>query len=350
MFDEAAARLHRWRSAAALPAGPDAADLIGRLRRVPGRRPRHPEGACRRRRVVRGRTGVRRTRPVRAGRGGGRGRRTAGCRRCRNPVRLAGMSSVNDKSSSSPVAPAGVGADVARRLRRKNAKLVLTDIDAAPLAELAAELGEDHVLTAVADVRDLSAMQAVADRAVERFGGIDVVVANAGIATYGSVLQVDPEAFKRLMDINVNGVLPHRARHAALDHRPARLRADRVVVRGLLRRARTRAVSRLEGRHRALRQRAARSRSPTTASTSARRTCRGSTPRWSRTPRRTSAAFGRCWPRCPARWARPPAWTSAARRSSRASRAASGGSTYRAGSARSAGCARCCRRRSGSGR
>ena len=116
------------------------------------------------------------------------------------------MSSVNDKVVFITGGARGVGADVARRLRRKNAKLVLTDIDAAPLAELAAELGEDHVLTAVADVRDLSAMQAVADRAIERFGGIDVVVANAGIATYGSVLQVDPEAFKRLMDINVNGV------------------------------------------------------------------------------------------------------------------------------------------------
>ncbi len=100
----------------------------------------------------------------------------------------------------------GVGADVARRVHRRNASLVLTDIDATALAALAAELGEDRVLTAVADVRDLAAMQAVADRAVERFGGIDVVVANAGIASYGSVLQVDPEAFRRLIDINVNGV------------------------------------------------------------------------------------------------------------------------------------------------
>jgi NAD(P)-dependent dehydrogenase (short-subunit alcohol dehydrogenase family) len=41
---------------------------------------------------------------------------------------------------------------------------------------------------------------------VAHFGGIDAVLANAGIATYGSVLQVDPEAFKRLMDINVLGV------------------------------------------------------------------------------------------------------------------------------------------------
>ncbi len=115
------------------------------------------------------------------------------------------MSSVNGKVVFITGAARGVGADVARRLRRKNAKLVLTDIDAEPLAELAAELGEDQVLTGVADVRDLAAMQAVAERAVERFGGIDVVVANAGIATYGSVLQVDPEAVKRLLDINVLG-------------------------------------------------------------------------------------------------------------------------------------------------
>jgi NAD(P)-dependent dehydrogenase (short-subunit alcohol dehydrogenase family) len=116
------------------------------------------------------------------------------------------VSSLNNKVVFITGGARGVGADLARRLRRKNAILVLTDIDAEPLAALAAELGEDHVLTAVADVRDLAAMQEVADRAVERFGGIDVVVANAGIATYGSVLQVDPEAFKRLMDINVVGV------------------------------------------------------------------------------------------------------------------------------------------------
>ncbi len=100
----------------------------------------------------------------------------------------------------------GIGAEVARRLRNKDAKLVLTDLDKAELDALAAELGEDRVLTAVADVRDLPAMQAVADQAVEHFGGIDVVVANAGIASYGTVLQVDPEAFKRVLDVNLLGV------------------------------------------------------------------------------------------------------------------------------------------------
>ncbi|MGO9154529.1 SDR family oxidoreductase [Mycobacterium sp.] len=100
----------------------------------------------------------------------------------------------------------GIGAEVARRLRNKGAKLVLTDLDAAELAAMAAELGEDRAMTAVADVRDLSAMQAAAEAAVERFGGIDVVVANAGIASYGSVLQVDPEVFKRVLDVNLLGV------------------------------------------------------------------------------------------------------------------------------------------------
>lgn len=117
------------------------------------------------------------------------------------------MSSVNDKVVFITGGARGIGADVAQRLRRKNAKLVLTDLDEKPLAELAERLGGDeHVLTAVADVRDLSAMQAVADQAVERFGGIDVVVANAGIASFGSVMQVDPEAFKRVMDVDVVGV------------------------------------------------------------------------------------------------------------------------------------------------
>jgi NAD(P)-dependent dehydrogenase (short-subunit alcohol dehydrogenase family) len=100
----------------------------------------------------------------------------------------------------------GIGAEVARRLRNKGARLVLTDLDKAELAALAAELGEDRVFTAVADVRDLAAMQAAAAEGVERFGGIDVVVANAGIISYGSLLQVDPEAFKRLLDVNVLGV------------------------------------------------------------------------------------------------------------------------------------------------
>ncbi len=99
----------------------------------------------------------------------------------------------------------GVGAEVARRLHARGATLVLTDVDEAPLKVLASELGQDRVMTFVADVRDLSAMQSAADGAADHFGGIDIVMANAGIVTFGSVLQVDPESFKTLIDVNVVG-------------------------------------------------------------------------------------------------------------------------------------------------
>ena len=117
------------------------------------------------------------------------------------------MTSLHDKVVFITGGAQGIGAELARRLHDKGAKLVLTDLDGAALTALAAQLGGEHrVLTMVADVRDLPAMKAAADEAVERFGGIDVVVANAGIASYGSVLQVDPEAFKRVLDVDVLGV------------------------------------------------------------------------------------------------------------------------------------------------
>jgi NAD(P)-dependent dehydrogenase (short-subunit alcohol dehydrogenase family) len=117
------------------------------------------------------------------------------------------MTSVNSQVVFITGAAHGIGAEVARRLHAKGAKLVLTDLDEAALAARSAELGgDDRVLTVVADVRDLPAMQAAADQAVERFGGIDVVMANAGIGSYGSVLQVDPEAFRRVIDVNLLGV------------------------------------------------------------------------------------------------------------------------------------------------
>ena len=116
------------------------------------------------------------------------------------------MGSVNGKVALITGGATGVGAEVARRLHDKGARVVLTDVDEGLLKEVAARIGEDRVLTVVADVRDLSAMQNAVDKGIERFGGIDIVMANAGIGTYGSVLQVDPEAFRTLIDVNVVGV------------------------------------------------------------------------------------------------------------------------------------------------
>jgi NAD(P)-dependent dehydrogenase (short-subunit alcohol dehydrogenase family) len=123
------------------------------------------------------------------------------------------MGSVNGKVALITGGANGIGAEVARRLHDKGAKLVLTDIDEELLREVAARLGEDRTLTVVADVRDLSAMQAAVEKGIERFGGIDIVMANAGIATTGSLLAVDPAAFKTLIDVNVLGVF-HTVRAA----------------------------------------------------------------------------------------------------------------------------------------
>jgi NAD(P)-dependent dehydrogenase (short-subunit alcohol dehydrogenase family) len=123
------------------------------------------------------------------------------------------MSSVNGRVALITGGANGVGAEVARRLHAKGAKLVLTDLDEGKLKEAASAFGEDRVVTAVADVRDLSAMETAVEKGVERFGGIDIVIANAGIATTGSVLGVDPQAFKTLIDVNVVGVF-HTVRAA----------------------------------------------------------------------------------------------------------------------------------------
>ena len=124
------------------------------------------------------------------------------------------MGSVNGKVALITGGANGIGAEVARRLHDKGAKLVLTDVDEALLKEVASRLGEDRVLTVVADVRDFAAMQAAIDKGIERFGGIDIVMANAGIATYrvGAATSI-PAAFKTLLDVNVVGVF-HTVRAA----------------------------------------------------------------------------------------------------------------------------------------
>jgi NAD(P)-dependent dehydrogenase (short-subunit alcohol dehydrogenase family) len=119
---------------------------------------------------------------------------------------LTAMSSVNGKVALITGGANGIGAEVARRLHAKGAKLVLTDLDEVLLKEVATRLGEERVLTVVADVRELTAMQQAADKGIERFGGIDIVMANAGIGAFGSVLEIDPAAFKTVVDVNLMGV------------------------------------------------------------------------------------------------------------------------------------------------
>ncbi len=107
----------------------------------------------------------------------------------------------------------GIGAGTARELHRRGANLILTDLDAEPLAALAAELGPERALTIKADVCDLEQMQDAVAAGIAKFGGVDLVLANAGIASYGSIGAVDPKLFKRVLDVNILGVF-HTVRAA----------------------------------------------------------------------------------------------------------------------------------------
>jgi NAD(P)-dependent dehydrogenase (short-subunit alcohol dehydrogenase family) len=116
------------------------------------------------------------------------------------------MTSIDDKVVFITGAASGVGAEVARRLYDKGASLVLADLDKESLEEFAASFESPQVIAAPVDVRDLAALQRLADQAIEKFGGIDVVIANAGIGVSGTVLNVDPRAFQTGIDVNVMGV------------------------------------------------------------------------------------------------------------------------------------------------
>ena len=107
----------------------------------------------------------------------------------------------------------GVGAATASLLVARGAKVVLVDLDAEPLLELVERLGPDRATSILGDVTELADVEAAVAHGVERFGGIDVVMANAGIASYGTVGVVDPTVFRRVIDINITGVF-HTVRAA----------------------------------------------------------------------------------------------------------------------------------------
>ena len=101
----------------------------------------------------------------------------------------------------------GIGAELARSCHGRGAKVVAVDIDADAAARLASDLGS-RVASACADVTAPEDMRSAAELTLERFGGIDVVIANAGVTPDpGMLRRMDPDAVRRVMEINVFGVL-----------------------------------------------------------------------------------------------------------------------------------------------
>jgi len=105
-------------------------------------------------------------------------------------------------------AGSGIGQATARLFALEGARVVVADVDlnAAQVTVAEIERAGGEGVAELVDVTDEVQTVALADRVVERFGSIDVLFNNAGIAGVGDVLETTPELFDRVMRVNVRGV------------------------------------------------------------------------------------------------------------------------------------------------
>lgn len=102
----------------------------------------------------------------------------------------------------------GIGASIITSFAREGATTVALDVNQGDLAALGAELaafGQPN-LQRVVDITDRARLGAVVDEVVERFGRVDVLINNAGIAGNGPVEDLDDETWDRVFDVNVKGL------------------------------------------------------------------------------------------------------------------------------------------------
>ncbi|GAQ54393.1 SDR family oxidoreductase [Streptomyces acidiscabies] len=98
----------------------------------------------------------------------------------------------------------GVGELLARKLSARGATVALVGLEPEALKEVSERLhGESGYW--YADVTDQDGMNRVAEEVKERFGKIDIVVANAGVAAGGTFLDSDPDAWRRVIEVNLIG-------------------------------------------------------------------------------------------------------------------------------------------------
>jgi NAD(P)-dependent dehydrogenase (short-subunit alcohol dehydrogenase family) len=103
-------------------------------------------------------------------------------------------------------ASSGLGARFARVLAGRGARVVLAARRAERIAALADELGAERALAVPTDVADESAVAALVDAAVARFGGLDVLVNNAGITNVARALEESTQAFREVLEVDLVAV------------------------------------------------------------------------------------------------------------------------------------------------
>jgi NADP-dependent 3-hydroxy acid dehydrogenase YdfG len=131
------------------------------------------------------------------------------------------MTSLEGKVALVTGASRGIGAAVARSLAAEGVRLALA-------SRSGDDLGLDGAVARPCDVRRPDDLEAFAAEAVERFGGIDILVANAGVGAYGPFLDLPADQLEEMIDVNVKGTL--YAVRAALPHLLQSDEADIVTL------------------------------------------------------------------------------------------------------------------------
>ena len=102
----------------------------------------------------------------------------------------------------------GIGRGIAEALAREGARLVLADIDEQALRESADALRARgaEALAVVTDVRETASVEALAEAATRAFGGVDLVINNAGVYLGGEMRDVTEDDWRFVLDVNLDGV------------------------------------------------------------------------------------------------------------------------------------------------
>jgi len=131
------------------------------------------------------------------------------------------------KTAAITGAASGIGLACAKRLLAAGARVVLVDRDGAALERACAPLGSDAI-PLVSDLTDPASVTGMLPQILEMAGPLDIFHANAGGYVGGPVSEGDPDAWDRMLNLNVNAVF--RSIHAVLPHMIARRTGDILVT------------------------------------------------------------------------------------------------------------------------
>ena len=115
---------------------------------------------------------------------------------------------INGKVALATGAARGIGLATARALSARGASVVLCDVAAAEVQRHAEAFGPGRALGIGVDVTDRAALDSAVQATIERFGGLDIVFANAGIAPDppNTIAAIDEGAFERIVEVDLLGV------------------------------------------------------------------------------------------------------------------------------------------------